>query len=131
MRRRLTTDEFIKQAKKIHGDKYDYSMTEYIDAHTKVCIICPIHGEFWQTPTCHTDGKTGCPKCSITHKTKETYKQDLIQYVNDNCSFEIENEDFEYIKAVGKYKNGGYYTFSSKELEMWLNYSFGNKYLYL
>lgn len=72
MRRRLTTDEFIKRAKKIHGDKYDYSMTEYIDAHTKVCIICPIHGEFWQTPTCHTDGKTGCPKCSITYKTKET-----------------------------------------------------------
>ena len=33
------------------------------------------------------------------------------------------SDDFiEYIKAVGKYKNGGYYTFSSKELESWLNY---------
>ena len=100
--RKLTTDDFIKRAKKIHGDKYDYSMTEYIDAHTKVCIICPIHGEFWQAPTCHTDGKTGCPECSITHKTKETYKQDLIQYVNNNCSFEIENEDFEYVNNVKK-----------------------------
>lgn len=33
------------------------------------------------------------------------------------------SDDFvEYIKAVGKYKNGGYYMFSSKELEMWFNY---------
>lgn len=35
----------------------------------------------------------------------------------------IECKEFiNYIKAVGKYKNGGYYTFSSKELEAWLNY---------
>lgn len=40
----------------------------------------------------------------------------------------IENEKFiQYVKAVGKYKNGGYYTFSSKEIEMWLNYCFLQK----
>ena len=42
------TEKFIEKAKEIHGDKYDYSKTEYVDMHTKVCIICPIHGEFWQ-----------------------------------------------------------------------------------
>ena len=56
------TDSFIKEARKIHGDKYDYSKVRYINAHTKVCIICPIHGEFWQLPTNHLRGK-GCQKC--------------------------------------------------------------------
>ena len=40
----------------------------------------------------------------------------------------IKNQKFvDYVKAVGKYKSGGYYTFSSKELEMWLNYCFKRK----
>ena len=57
-----STDEFIKKAIYKHGDKYDYSKTNYINSHTKVCIICPEHGEFWQTPTNHLNGN-GCPKC--------------------------------------------------------------------
>ena len=44
------TFNFIDKAKKIHGDKYDYSKVEYINNSNKVCIICTIHGEFWQTP---------------------------------------------------------------------------------
>ena len=46
----LKTDEFIKKAREVHGDKYDYSKVEYVNNHTKVCIICPKHGEFWQVP---------------------------------------------------------------------------------
>ena len=53
MRKRKTTEEFIEQAKTIHGDKYDYSKTEYKGAKNKVCIICnevdefgKVHGEF-------------------------------------------------------------------------------------
>ena len=61
--RRLTTDEFIERGKKIYGDKYDYSKVNYVDAHTKVCIICPIHGEFWKEASSHLKGQ-GCPKCS-------------------------------------------------------------------
>ena len=55
-------DSFIKKAKMVHGDKYDYSKAEYIHSHTKICIICPIHGEFWQTPNDHLCGK-GCQVC--------------------------------------------------------------------
>lgn len=62
MSRKLTTEEFIERARKIHGDKYDYSKVEYKDANTKVCIICPIHGEFWQIPNDHLHNK-GCVKC--------------------------------------------------------------------
>ena len=61
-----TTEEWIASTRKVHGDKYDYSKVEYINANTKVCIICPEHGEFWQTPTNHLEGK-GCPKCNLSH----------------------------------------------------------------
>lgn len=60
---RLTTEEFIERARKVHGNKYDYSKVEYKNAHIKVCIICPEHGEFWQTPNAHLYLKRECSKC--------------------------------------------------------------------
>ena len=63
-KQRLTTEKFINNARKIHGDKYDYSKVEYINAHTPVCIICPKHGEFYKTPNEHVSSKIGCPTCA-------------------------------------------------------------------
>ena len=63
---KLTFDEFIRRAKLEHGNKYDYSKVNYKDSRTKVCIICPEHGEFWQTPNIHLCGH-GCPKCGLKH----------------------------------------------------------------
>ena len=60
--RRCGIECFVEKAKEIHGDKYDYSKVEYINNHTKVCIICPKHGEFWQEPAAHLQGQ-GCRKC--------------------------------------------------------------------
>ena len=62
--KKKTTEEFIEESRKIHGDKYDYSKVEYNNNTTKICIICPIHGEFWQTPKQHLRGQ-GCPKCGL------------------------------------------------------------------
>ena len=59
---RCDKDTFIEKAKHTHNDRYDYSKVEYVNAHTKVCIICPEHGEFWQTPNNHLNGN-GCPLC--------------------------------------------------------------------
>jgi len=42
----MTTEEFIKKAKKVHGDKYDYSKSVYTEYNNKITIICPIHGEY-------------------------------------------------------------------------------------
>ena len=56
------TKEFVEKAKKVHGDKYDYSKVEYKRSKQDVCIICPIHGEFWQTPNKHLGGE-GCKEC--------------------------------------------------------------------
>lgn len=64
-------DEFIQKSKLIHGDKYDYSKVEYINSHTKVCIICPEHGEFWQRPCCHTNLRQGCPFCNESQSEME------------------------------------------------------------
>ena len=61
--KKLSTEEFIKKAKEVHGDKYDYSKVNYANSTTKVCIICPIHGEFWQTPSAHIHQKQGCKYC--------------------------------------------------------------------
>lgn len=57
-----TTDIFIKEAKEVHGDKYDYSKTSYKKAREKTTIICRDHGEFKQTPNSHLCGN-GCPIC--------------------------------------------------------------------
>lgn len=59
---RSNTSEFIVKAKNIHGDRYDYSKVDYKNGRSKVCIICPIHEEFWMTPQCHLRGQ-GCPQC--------------------------------------------------------------------
>ena len=87
----LTTDNFILKSKAIHGDKYNYSKVEYIDSHTKVCIICPEHGEFWQTPNNHLNGKA-CPNCQGFRKQ---YKFNLLQEFKDEYEFRafLENND--------------------------------------
>ena len=69
---------FIEKAKQIHGNKYDYSKVEYVNTKTKVCIICPEHGEFWQTPSAHIHLKQGCPKCNESHLERK-FEQFLIE----------------------------------------------------
>lgn len=59
----LTTEEFIKRAKEVHGDKWIYYDTEYNGYDVKCKIKCPIHGYFFQNPSSHLKG-CGCPSCS-------------------------------------------------------------------
>lgn len=64
--RRSNKEEFIRRAKEIYGDKYDYSEVVYINSRTKVKIICPEHGPFYKTPKSHLNGRQGCPYCKET-----------------------------------------------------------------
>lgn len=64
-----TTEEFINNAIKVHGDKYDYSKVNYKNNRIKVKIICPEHGIFKQTPDNHLKCQN-CPKCSIKKVSK-------------------------------------------------------------
>lgn len=78
--KKKTSKEFVDNAIGIHGDKYDYSKTEYINAKTKVCITCPEHGDFWQLPYIHTKG-IGCPTCGYEKASKSKTKttEDFIK----------------------------------------------------
>lgn len=58
----MTKEEFIKQAKIIHGEKYDYSLVNFTYVKDRIRIICPIHGEFEQQVGVHLRGH-GCKKC--------------------------------------------------------------------
>jgi rubrerythrin len=95
--KKLTTEEFIEKAIKIHGNTYDYSKVEYVNSQTKVCIICPKHGEFWQTSTAHLYNKQSCPLCNggsllnttsfilkaeIKHDNKYDYSK--VEYVGND-----------------------------------------------
>lgn len=64
MSKRRTNEEFIEEARRIHGEKYDYSKVQYVRADKPICIICPIHGEFWQKPVVHINLKCKCPLCA-------------------------------------------------------------------
>ena len=96
---RKTKDEFIKEANDIHKGKYDYSKTEYKNAHTKICIICPQHGEFYQTPTNHLNGN-GCPICKGV-KLSDLFSTDIVEFKNKVNN--IHNKKYDYSKV--KYKN--------------------------
>jgi ssDNA-binding Zn-finger/Zn-ribbon topoisomerase 1 len=61
----MDTEFFKVKATKLHYNKYDYTKVDYINAKTKVAIICPEHGEFKQIPPAHLSGQ-GCPKCSVS-----------------------------------------------------------------
>jgi hypothetical protein len=89
-------EEFIKRARKVHGDKYDYSSTNYINSSTDVCIICPIHGEFNQIPDNHLRGK-GCRECgfeSSHKKQRKTTEQFILE-----CK-SLYGDLFDYSKSV-------------------------------
>ena len=74
----LDTQEVITQFAEIHGDRYDYSQVEYVQAFGLVEIICREHGVFTQTARTHKKG-SGCPECAVTiGHTKDSY----IEYCN-------------------------------------------------
>jgi hypothetical protein len=75
-----STNEFIEKAIKIHGSKYDYSKVNYINAKSKVIIICKEHGEFEQQPNNHLNGQ-GCSNCSTNISKKE---QEWITSLNNS-----------------------------------------------
>jgi len=98
MPRKWTHDKFVEYAKKIHENKYDYSVTKFHSVDGKIQIGCPEHGVFVQLPSNHIQGK-GCPECKrrkaangieiFIKKSRgihgNKYNYDKVVYTN-NCS---------------------------------------------
>lgn len=102
-KKKYTTESFIEKTKTVHGDKYDYTKTEYINNRTKVCIICPEHGEFWQLPTNHLKG-CGCTFCKGARITKEKTrtKEDFIKKAIKVHGDRYDYSKVNYVKARDK-----------------------------
>ena len=98
---RLSKDTFVERSTKVHGDKYDYSNVEYRNQITKVKIVCPIHGEFWQTPKNHMKGQ-GCPKCGEEY-AKTFRKNNWEHFVKE--SVRRFGECYEYPRIKEEYEN--------------------------
>ena len=91
-----TTEQFIEDARKIHKDRYDYTKTSYVNSKMPVCIICPKHGEFWQTPSTHLKG-SGCAKCAhkYVNQLKVITSEEFIRRANLS-----HNNFYDYSKTI-------------------------------
>ena len=92
MAQKLTTEEFIKRAKKVHGNKYDYSESIYTVNNEKIKIICPDHGVFLQDAKKHLAGN-GCHKCSVARSTSN--KSEFIKKAQ-----KLFGNKFDYSKVI-------------------------------
>jgi hypothetical protein len=114
-------DTFIYKSNNIHNSKYDYSTVEYLNAKTKVKIICPEHGEFEQLPFSHLKGH-GCPNCSnnkkltindfiikSSNKHNNKYDYSKVKYLNNSTNVVIicpEHGEFEQLPTHHLSGNG-------------------------
>lgn len=99
---RYTLEQFVEKARKIHHDRYDYSLVKYVNSHTKIKIACAVHGYFFQTPGAHINQRQGCSKCSgkyrlsnkeFVEKAKNIhngkYVYSLVNYINNYTKVKI------------------------------------------
>lgn len=102
MPRKLTRDEFINNAIDKHGNVYDYSKVVYINSRSKVCIICPEHGEFWQTPAMHMSGR-GCKLCGH-NKLAKCFKKSNGDFINQSTSVHGDKYDYSNVEYKNAHK---------------------------
>ena len=118
-RGRLTVNEVKEQFKKVHGDKYDYSLfTDYKNNRTKIPIICKTHGVFYVTPNNHLMNR-GCPECKIqkvSEKQRLPINEVIKRIKNVHGDKFIIPEDFEYKNNQDKVK-----LICKKHGEFWQN----------
>ncbi len=97
---RKNQEIWINQAKATHGDKYDYSKVNYVNAHTPVKLICPIHGDFDIEPSNHVKQHQGCPDCGNLRKGQYR-KSNTEEFIVK--SKKIHGDKYDYSKV--NYKN--------------------------
>ena len=92
MKRTSNIDEFIRKIQEKHGINYDFSEAKYVNAITKMAVICPSHGKFFMTPNDLLSGH-GCPICSSSRLESEVRK--ILS--ENNIDFE-EQKRFEWLR---------------------------------
>jgi hypothetical protein len=92
MSKRLTTEEFIEKANKIHYNNYNYSLVKYVNSHSNIEIICFKHGIFKQQPLNHLQGQC-CPQCAELDRRngKRLTTEEFIEKANN-----VHNHKYDY-----------------------------------
>lgn len=115
MCKKKTTEQFIEDARLVHGDKYDYSLVEYIHSREPIKIICPTHGVFEQKPYHHLLNK-GCKECS---KLFNVYKKEDYVKLSEKATLyliKVYKDDEEFYK-IGKTKDSVKKRFSNTNIK--------------
>ena len=121
----MNNESFIKKAINVHGNKYNYEKVDYINAKTKVTIVCKEHLDFVQAPYSHLSG-SGCSKCGakscgdnlrsnknefLEKATKihnEKYDYSKVDYINNSTKIIIIcKEHNEFLQTPRGHLNGG------------------------
>lgn len=91
--KKISTDEWVSRAKQVHGDRYDYQSSVYVNASTRISVLCPKHGEWLCHPATHINAAVGCPVCSgrVT---------DTTQFISR--AKELHGDRYDYSKSVYK-----------------------------
>lgn len=105
---RMKTEEFIAQSKEKHNDKYTYENTIYVDAKSKISIMCKIHGEFHTTSYRHINRGDGCRECGIIARTLN--RSDRISYakfveqsnIKHNCRYQYPEQVISTVEDFAK-----------------------------
>lgn len=94
-----TTSKFIEKAISVHGDKYDYKLSVYIDDDHKIAIICKIHGPYYQRKRNHING-AGCEECA-----KQSCALTTEEFIEKAVRIHGDKYDYTYSKYVGSFDN--------------------------
>ena len=109
---------YIKKSNKIHNNFYNYQNVIYVKASSKVEIICPKHGIFYQSPHAHSSGQ-GCPRCSNLISSCEKIWLDKIGISVNNRQVKI-----------GKHRVDGFDPITKTIYEFYGDYWHGNPQIY-
>lgn len=98
---KITNEEYIQRAKSVHGDRYRYELTEYVDRNTKITVTCKVHGPFLVNPYTHIRLGCGCMKCA-NDKMKKTCAlttESFIARAKEYIGYHYDYSKVEYVNA--------------------------------
>jgi len=108
LKQRKSTEQFIKDAQMIHGDRYDYSKVNYTMSQEKVIIICKTHGEFEQIACEHLRKRcVNCPRCNPHFSKMQIQWLDLLSKMY-NIHIQHAVNGIEHTIKTTQYKADGY-----------------------
>lgn len=88
---RSSQDDVVQKLLEIYGDKYDFSKVEYVNARTKIEVVCKKHGSFFTMPH-DLFNLHGCPYC------RQSRGEQMVKRALENGGMEfVQQHSFEWL----------------------------------